>query len=172
MRLSQATATPALVSSKAFLEQKIRVMALIELVFTKDAHSRTISFAEIAKTCESPLDQVELLLMKGFSLGVLKGTIDQVDAQVRIKWVQPRVLDMTQIGSIRDKLKDWSSQVRLPLTSRHATCSLYAHPSSPSRRSPAAPSSSSPARPSFSWPLSKSVWANFATISNFCVARY
>jgi hypothetical protein len=55
---------------------------------------------------------VELLLMKAFSLGVLKGTIDQVEGQVRVKWVQPRVLDMTQISGIRDRLHSWSSQVR------------------------------------------------------------
>jgi hypothetical protein len=49
--------------------------------------------------------------MKAFSLGVLKGTIDQVEGQVRVKWVQPRVLDMTQISGIRDRLHSWSSQV-------------------------------------------------------------
>lgn len=97
--------------AKPFLDEKIRIMALIEMVFTKDARSRTISFDEIASTCDCKLVEVEQLLMKSFSLGVLKGLIDQVENNVTVKWCQARVLDVKQLASIRDRLKDWSEQV-------------------------------------------------------------
>lgn len=37
--------------------------------------------------------------MKGLALGLIRGTIDQVDRIVTIDWVQPRVLDMQQLGT-------------------------------------------------------------------------
>ncbi len=46
--------------------------------------------------------------MKAFSLQVVRGIIDQVEQNVRIKWVQPRVLDKQQIGSMRDRMLNWS----------------------------------------------------------------
>jgi len=97
--------------SKDFLNQKIRIMALIEMIFKKQSHSRPVSFAEIASTCEVELLQVEHLVMKSFSLGVLKGDIDEVGQTVRVKWVQPRVLDVKQLTSVNARLSAWSKQV-------------------------------------------------------------
>jgi 26S proteasome regulatory subunit N9 len=49
--------------------------------------------------------------MKALSLGLLRGTIDQVAEVARINWVQPKVLDMKQIESMRARLKEWDSSV-------------------------------------------------------------
>jgi len=105
-----------LVSNLEFLQQKIRIMACMEMVFRKDAHSRVISFEEISKHCDLPVAQVEWLLMKAFSLEVLKGKIDQVEQKVRIHWVQPRVLGIDQVKSMRDKISNWSAQVKASAT--------------------------------------------------------
>lgn len=35
--------------------------------------------------------------MKALSLGLLKGSIDEVDQKVHMTWVQPRVLDLEQV---------------------------------------------------------------------------
>lgn len=46
----------------------------------------------------SPLSaQVELLVMKALSVGLVKGSIDEVDKRVHMTWVQPRVLDLQQV---------------------------------------------------------------------------
>jgi len=50
--------------------------------------------------------------MKAFSLGILKGKIDQVDKIVMVTWVQPRVLDLEQISSLKTKLDDWIEKVK------------------------------------------------------------
>jgi len=86
-------------------------MALIEMIFKKQSHSRPVSFAEIAQTCELELLQVEHLVMKSFSLGVLRGDIDEVAQTVRVKWVQPRVLDVKQLASVNGRLSAWAKQV-------------------------------------------------------------
>jgi len=83
----------------------------MEMVFKRDSKDRKISFAEVAVACDVKEDNVELLLMKSFSLKVVKGLIDQVDGSVRVRWVQPRVLDSKQIVFIRDALKVWASKV-------------------------------------------------------------
>lgn len=41
--------------------------------------------------------QVELLVMKALSAGLVKGSIDEVDKRVLMTWVQPRVLDLQQV---------------------------------------------------------------------------
>lgn len=41
--------------------------------------------------------QVELLVMKALSVGLVKGSIDEVDRRVHMTWVQPRVLDLQQV---------------------------------------------------------------------------
>lgn len=49
--------------------------------------------------------QVELLVMKALSVGLIKGNIDEVDQKVQMTWVQPRVLDLQQVGARSQNLK-------------------------------------------------------------------
>ena len=38
-----------------------------------------------------------MLVMKALALGLVKGSIDEVDQRVHLTWVQPRVLDHEQV---------------------------------------------------------------------------
>lgn len=96
---------------KQFLYQKISLSALTEAVFKRAPHDRTLTFESISQETKVRPDEVEHLLMKAFSLGLLRGTIDQVDEVARISWVQPKVLDMKQIEELRKRLKDWDESV-------------------------------------------------------------
>ncbi|KAK8777876.1 hypothetical protein V5799_020783 [Amblyomma americanum] len=49
--------------------------------------------------------------MKALSLGLVRGTIDQVDRQVDIQWVQPRVLSRDQIAAMKKRLDAWNADV-------------------------------------------------------------
>jgi len=108
---AKASSTAVLVNNAKTLNQKIRIMALIEMLFKRPSENRSVPFKDIADTCLIPLEEVELLLIKAFSLKVIKGIIDQVEQTVRIKWVQPRVLDKNQIGNMRDRMSDWAKEV-------------------------------------------------------------
>jgi 26S proteasome regulatory subunit N9 len=70
-----------------------------------------MSFRTISESTKVALDEIEHLIMKAFSLGLLRGTIDQVDGLAHITWVQPKVLDMKQIANMRQRLLDWDSSV-------------------------------------------------------------
>ncbi|CDH11947.1 probable 26S proteasome regulatory subunit RPN9 [Zygosaccharomyces bailii ISA1307] len=100
---------PILAEHESFLRQKICLMTLVESVFAKNI--RTLSFDDIAQAAHLPKDNVEHLVMRAISLGLLKGSIDQVNELVNITWVQPRIINSAQISRMRDILVDWDAEV-------------------------------------------------------------
>lgn len=70
-----------------------------------------MSFNTIAEETKVRPDEIEHLIMKALSLGLLRGSIDQVDEVARINWVQPKVLDMKQIEGMRLRLQEWDTSV-------------------------------------------------------------
>ena len=62
----------------------------------RPANNKQLSFGEVAAKTKLPENEVELLVMRALSLGLVKGSIDQIDKRIFIGWVQPRVLDISQ----------------------------------------------------------------------------
>lgn len=93
------------------LRQKIYLAALTEAVFRRPPHDRAMTFATIAQETKVRPEEIEHLIMKALSLGLLRGTVDQVDEVAHITWVQPKVLDMKQVSNLRERLLDWDSSV-------------------------------------------------------------
>lgn len=96
---------------KGFLYQKISLAALTELVFRRPPHDRAMTFQTISQETKVKPKEIEHLLMKALSLGLLKGKIDQVEEVAKINWVQPKVLEKTQIEGMRQRLKEWDANV-------------------------------------------------------------
>jgi len=102
---------PLLAQHKIHLRQKIYLAALTEAVFRRPPHERNMDFDTISAETKVGPHEIEHLIMKALSLGLLRGTIDQVDRVANINWVQPKVLDMKQIANMRQRLRDWDSSV-------------------------------------------------------------
>ncbi|KAF2261015.1 hypothetical protein CC78DRAFT_536047 [Lojkania enalia] len=102
---------PLLKEHQTFLYQKISLSALTETVFRRPPHDRAMTFATISEETKVQPNEIEHLIMKALSLGLLRGTIDQVAEIARINWVQPKVLDMKQIESMRSRLREWDASV-------------------------------------------------------------
>lgn len=100
---------PDLASHELSLRQKMCLLCLMEMAFQRPG-SR-LSFEEIANQTRLPFNEVEVLVMKALSLGLVRGTIDQVDRQVDIQWVQPRVLSRDQIATMKKRLDAWNADV-------------------------------------------------------------
>lgn len=98
-------------ANRNFLYQKISLAALTEMVFHRPPHDRSLAFSAIAAETKVQPDDIEHLVMKALSLGLLRGSIDQVAGVAQIHWVQPKVLDMKQIDGMRNRLKDWDAGV-------------------------------------------------------------
>ncbi|KAI2603021.1 uncharacterized protein GGS25DRAFT_509678 [Hypoxylon fragiforme] len=93
------------------IRQKIYLAALTESVFRRPPHQRAMSFNTISADTKVRKDEIEHLVMKALSLGLVRGTIDEVDELVNFTWVQPRILDMTQIASMSQRLGEWGENV-------------------------------------------------------------
>lgn len=60
-------------------------MTLVESVFKRSKEERgRLSFADISKETRVAFDEVEHLVMKALSLGLIKGSIDEVDSIVSV----------------------------------------------------------------------------------------
>ncbi|CAH8531036.1 unnamed protein product [Schistosoma turkestanicum] len=100
-----------LVAAESKLKDKVTLLCLVEMIFRRPTNQRTLTFAEISSTTRVPIDKVEHFLMKALSLKLIKGRIDEVNQCVSLTWLQPRVLDKEQIGSMCARLKEWSFAV-------------------------------------------------------------
>lgn len=102
---------PLLQRHQQFLYQKVSLAALTQLVFSRASSDRSMTFATISDETKVQPDEIEHLIMKALSLGLLRGSIDQVAEVARISWVQPKVLDRAGIEGMRKRLRDWDSGV-------------------------------------------------------------
>lgn len=124
------------------VQQKVVLLSLMNVVFELPSHERTISFTTIANVSKVPLEQVCILvhcvpcwtlfihviclllfccfccqvdwiLMRAMSLGLIKGSINEVDQNVNVTWVQPRVLNTVEMSTISTQLGDWVERYSL-----------------------------------------------------------
>ena len=101
----------SLKEKKDFLYEKVQLMCLMELVFSKPADDRNITFSEVSRITGKPLEEVEPLLLKSLAYDLIRGVIDGIKQSIHVRWAQPRVLDRGQITVLKDKLGVWLGKV-------------------------------------------------------------
>ncbi|CAI9095225.1 OLC1v1031117C1 [Oldenlandia corymbosa var. corymbosa] len=117
---SALSSQPALVQNEKKLLEKINILCLMEIIFSRPSEERTIPLGVIAERTKLSIEDVEYLLMKSLSVHLIEGIIDQVDGTIHVSWVQPRVLGISQIKSLRDRLDNWVEKVHTTLVSVEA----------------------------------------------------
>jgi 26S proteasome regulatory subunit N9 len=108
---SQIASQPALVNMGQQMQEKITLLGLIELVFAKPASERTLTFTEIAEGLEIPVEQVEWVIMRAFSVKLIEGTMDEVDGSVHVSWILPRALSSEQMADLAGQFSVWTTKV-------------------------------------------------------------
>lgn len=103
--------SPFLAKYQTFLHEKIIIMALLELISRKSTTNKRLSFAEISDFTGTPADNVELLIIKCFSLNLIRGYINQLDEVLVVTWLQPRILNLDQVKVLFNHLSDWDAKV-------------------------------------------------------------
>lgn len=102
---------PALVHRANAVQEKLTLLALVNLIFEKHSSERTLGFQEIAERLHVPVEQVEWVVMRAFSLHLMEGSMDQVDQTVAVTWVLPRVLDTAQLQALASRFGEWAVKV-------------------------------------------------------------
>ena len=72
---------------------------------------RKLPLATVAARTKLDVDGVEFLLMRAMSLGLVTGSIDELEATVEIRHVQPRVLTPTEIEALKAHVGTWMGKV-------------------------------------------------------------
>jgi len=102
---------PALMNRSDVVKEKITLLALVNMVFERASNDRTLSYEDIASRTKMPINQVELIVMRALSLGLIKGSMDQVDQTVDVTWVMPRVLDDSHMKQLASRFGEWAVKV-------------------------------------------------------------
>lgn len=100
-----------LAAQEVKLRQKISLLCLMEMTFRRPSNQRILKFEEIAHETKLPIGEVELLVMKALAQDLVRGHIDQVAGVVNMTWVQPRVLDRTQVAAMAGTLDAWMASI-------------------------------------------------------------
>lgn len=100
-----------LVTKANVVQEKITLLALVNMVFERPSSERTLKFEDIAKQICVTQDRVEWVIMRALSLGLMKGSMDQVDGTVTVTWIMPRVLDAEQTKALSIRFGEWAGQV-------------------------------------------------------------
>ncbi|KAK8814608.1 26S proteasome regulatory subunit N9 [Blastocystis sp. ATCC 50177/Nand II] len=93
------------------VNEKVALLALLELVFHRPTTERVLSFTEIANCCQIQKDMIEYFLIRGASLGLFQCQINQIEEKVVFTWLQPRILDAEQISTMMTMLKNWGCSI-------------------------------------------------------------
>lgn len=103
--------SPFLNKFDLFLKQKIIIMSLLELISLKPTTDKNLSFQEISEFTGTPVNDVEHLIIKCFSLDLIKGYINQIDEVLVVTWLQPRILNLDQVQVLHNHLLSWNGQL-------------------------------------------------------------
>lgn len=78
-------------------------MSFLELAFNLPKNNRVVTFEKLSNVCGIPLDHVEFMVMKSMALKLVRGSIDQINQNVTITWVAPKVLETDRISTMLKK---------------------------------------------------------------------
>lgn len=102
---------PAIMKEMAYLDQKVRILAFLELLFNCGKDERCLSFEKLAQSCMIQTTEVEMLVMKAMSLELVRGHIDEVEKTVQINWIMPRYLSMEHLKVLVNRMEDWEHKM-------------------------------------------------------------
>lgn len=102
------------------LPRKVRIMAILDLVFHTPSDKRTFPLQQIVeRTRAHSASDVETLLLSAMALKLIEGKIDSVSNAVEITWAQPRVLRKSEIVACADAIAAWRRDLRHTLRDVH-----------------------------------------------------
>mmetsp|Transcript_19291 Transcript_19291/g.35460 ORF Transcript_19291/g.35460 Transcript_19291/m.35460 type:complete len:345 (-) Transcript_19291:3328-4362(-) len=103
-------ASDELLSELPALLTKVRILSLIDLIFTSGLW--VLNFSQVAQTFRTTEDDAEYLLMKAMAKGLIKGEIDEVERKVKVSYILPRALDSEHLALLQRRVVDWKASIQ------------------------------------------------------------
>lgn len=103
-------ASAGLISDLPTLLIKVRILALVELIFTSGQW--VLPFSQVAQTVYTSEDEAEYLLMKAMAKGLIRGEIDEVERKVKVTYILPRALDSEHLAVLQSRVVDWRTSIQ------------------------------------------------------------
>jgi 26S proteasome regulatory subunit N9 len=98
------------------IREKLTLIQLLQLITqVKNTNDRSFAFADLQTALQNITDRndIEIILMRALSIGLIRGTIDQCEQLVHITYIQPqRVLTTTQMQHLLQQYQFWSQKVQ------------------------------------------------------------
>eukprot|EP01061_Rhynchopus_euleeides_P028701 TRINITY_DN4681_c0_g1_i1.p1 TRINITY_DN4681_c0_g1~~TRINITY_DN4681_c0_g1_i1.p1 ORF type:complete len:402 (+),score=176.62 TRINITY_DN4681_c0_g1_i1:78-1283(+) len=109
-----------------FLRQKVQLMALLYHIFVTPVSDRILTFAIIQEKCKlENVDAVEPLLLRALALGLIRGSIDEVNQTAEVTWVASRALGQDEVAGLANHMKAWIKQVNAIHGDTESTLARY-----------------------------------------------
>jgi 26S proteasome regulatory subunit N9 len=108
---NQIASHELLLSQSKAVQEKVTLLALVQTMFEKPSKERTFAFEDIAQAIHMPVSQVEYVLIRAMSVGLIQGIMDQVDGTIMVSWVMPRSLNRKQIQSMKERFEQWTASI-------------------------------------------------------------
>jgi PCI domain len=97
------------------IREKLTLIQLLQLItLVKNTNERSFAFADLQTALHiTDCNDIEIILMRALSIGLIRGTIDQCEQLVHITYIQPqRVLTTTQMQHLLQQYQFWSHKVQ------------------------------------------------------------
>jgi PCI domain len=93
-------------------QEKFTLIQLLHIIAQVPVQERTLSFADLSVALHVPVEQVEWILMRALSVGLIRGAMDQCEQTLRVTYLQPqRVLTGPQLQQLQQHYRQWQAQV-------------------------------------------------------------
>ena len=93
---------------------------MMELASQRPAGERSLSFVDIATATRLPVEQVEWLLMRAMSVGLIRGSIDEVDQVVHVSYIKVLCVSYAHVQKHVRALKGMACRSLVTPASSHA----------------------------------------------------
>jgi PCI domain len=94
------------------LLEKFTLIQLLHVIAQVPVQDRTLSFADLSLALHVPIEQLEWILMRALSVGLIRGSMDQCDQTLRVTYLQPqRVLTGPQLQQLQQHYQQWQEKV-------------------------------------------------------------
>lgn len=94
------------------LLEKFTLIQLLHVIAQVPVQDRTLAFADLAVALHVPVEQLEWILMRALSVGLIRGSMDQCEQTLRVTYLQPqRVLTKQQLQQLQQHYRQWQEKV-------------------------------------------------------------